>query len=233
MEIDPNVWKDLYLIGGDGHDIWGRIIEKCDDAMFPILIKVSKSTRALVYKETFCRNLRSGKYKVDYFPKGPIEGKSFSNSTKDWSNDELLSQIKELDCSVDKEVRWRSWNSREKLYYLPNLPNCEKLYCCSNALSCLPELPRCKEVRCYDNDRPMMFPELPMCENLYCDVKLVDSIAASIKLYRHRRILAFITIGYMSNILHCWSDLTIYYPECPDFFTTPMKTLVDNGFLLM
>lgn len=73
----------------------------------------------------------------------------------DWTDEELLLHIIKLDC-YDMQ-----------LTSLPNLPQCQRLYCGANQLTTLPELPHCRYLEC-TNNQLISLPELPQCQYLYC-----------------------------------------------------------------
>ncbi len=55
---------------------------------------------------------------------------------------------------------------KNKLTFLPQLPNCIILSCSSNKLTSLPELPKCRSLYCYDNQLTCL-PSLPCCITLW------------------------------------------------------------------
>jgi hypothetical protein len=50
---------------------------------------------------------------------------------------------------------------------LPDLSNCQELYCGHNQLTVLPDLPNCLQLACSHNQLTTL-PELPRCEYLSC-----------------------------------------------------------------
>src|SRR3984885_8986241 len=74
---------------------------------------------------------------------------------KEWSDDELLSHIIFLDCFCNQ------------LTTLPDLINCQTLYCDNNQLTILPDLINCQELYCFNNQLTTL-PDLINCKKLQC-----------------------------------------------------------------
>jgi hypothetical protein len=122
------------------------------------------------------------------------------NFDPSWSDDQLLSHVIELDCAY------------KKLTILPELPNCQYLYCYRNQLTTLPDLPNCQELDCSDNQLTTLsnlpncewlscfknqlttLPDLPNCRFLYCFANLLTTLPDlpnCIELYRQDNPLLF------------------------------------------
>lgn len=85
---------------------------------------------------------------------------------KNWTNEEFLSMIVELDCRGNYYVELAS---------LPDLPNCRKLTCRLNALTSLPRLDSCIELDCSNNALTSLGP-LPKCHSINCSDNRIREI---------------------------------------------------------
>jgi len=134
-----------------------------------------------------------------------------------WTDEELLSHIIELDCS------WSGIN------YLPFLPQCVKLSCQGNSLAELPELPKCVELICYRNQLKYL-PDLANCLELVCsDNQLISLPKLSQCIYldcSHNQLTSLPELN-QCQYLYCRNNKLTNIPELPygstlDCFNNPL-----------
>ena len=139
-----------------------------------------------------------------------------------WSDDELLDQIIELDCSYHSVTLPDLPHCQELICHnsgltsLPNLPECHFLYCANNRLTSLPDLPQCRTLNCAWNPITSL-PDSPY-EGLCCDytqLTQLPDLPFVIGLHCHNNRLTSLPDLPQCQRLHCYNNNLTSLPDLP------------------
>ena len=113
----------------------------------------------------------------------------------------------------------RLYCSDNKLIQLPKLDNCAYLYCNNNELKSLPKLPLCQELEC-DNNRLSSLPSIPYCTFLSCSknmIRKLPNIPRCVELNCETNFLNEIKEGYLDSCknLNCNDNRLQSLPDLP------------------